>query len=53
MNKIYNKYKKNSAGAVAKWIVNTILKLDTKNLLEFYNLIRNELIKRGTKEEEL
>lgn len=35
------------ASAVAKWIVDTILKLDNDHLIEFYNLITNELVKRG------
>lgn len=34
------------ASAVAEWIVNTILKLDTTHLLEFYSLIQEELRKR-------
>lgn len=44
------KYFKNSkvtGSNIAKWIVETILKLDSDHLIEFRNLITDELKKRG------
>lgn len=43
----FQKKKKVKANKVATWIVNSILKLDDKNLLNFYQLISDELLKRG------
>lgn len=42
------KQRRNKKGnIVAKWIVESILKLDDENLLNFYLLIKNELEERG------
>lgn len=43
----FQKKKKVKANKVVTWIVNSILKLDDKNLLNFYQLIYDELLKRG------
>lgn len=45
MNREQRRSKK--ASRVAQWIVDTILKLDNEHLIEFYNLISDELRKRG------
>lgn len=45
MNREQRRNKK--VNKVAKWIVDSILKLNDENLLEFYKLIEKELEKRG------
>ena len=44
---IWKKNQNIKESTVAKWIVDTILKLDSKHLIEFRNLISDELRKRG------
>lgn len=43
----FTKNKKHMSGKVAQWIVDTILKLPTEDLKQFFLLIENELVKRG------
>ena len=41
------KNKKQMSGKVAQWIVDSIIKLPSPDLKQFYLLIENELKKRG------
>ena len=43
----WTKTKKQMSGKVAQWMVDSILKLPTEDLKQFFLLIENELVKRG------
>lgn len=43
----YTKTKKQQAEKIANWFVKNVLSLKDDELLDFYNLIYDELIKRG------
>lgn len=43
----YTKTKRQQAEKIANWFVENILKLKDQELLDFYNLIYDELVKRG------
>ena len=43
----YTKTKKQEAEKVANWFIDKILNLKDQELLDFYNMIYDELVKRG------
>lgn len=43
----YTKTKKQQAEKIANWFVEQVLHLKDQELLDFYNLIYDELVKRG------
>lgn len=43
----WTKNKRQMSGKVAQWIVDSVLKLPTEDLKQFFLLIENELVKRG------
>lgn len=43
----YTKTKRQQAEKIANWFVENVLKLKDDELLDFYNLLYDELVKRG------
>lgn len=43
----YTKTKRQQAEKIANWFVDQVLHLKDQELLDFYNLIYDELVKRG------